>query len=144
MKNVSTFEEFIAKSSEEPKDNDQIKTEDSHTAEDEEKKEGEEKKDPEGDDANEGNAFSKALKDARDKGLKEFEFEGKKYKVFEGNLEELSAFLSENFTLYPSYNNMVGSEVLRNIPITHQVNMAVYGQAYVIEVPNQEQPKENA
>jgi hypothetical protein len=136
MKNISTFEEFIAKSSEEPKEDAPAKTNaPEDKSEEDGKKEGEEE-------ANEGNAFSKALKDARDKGLKEFEFGGKKYKVFEGNLEDLTSFLAENFTLYPSYNNMVGSEVLRNIPITHQVNMAVYGQAYVIEMPQNKNQEE--
>jgi hypothetical protein len=90
-------------------------------------------------DTNEGNAFAKALKDARDMGLKEFEFNGKKYRVFEGDESELGAFIAECFTLYPSYNNMIGSEALRDIPITHQVNMSVYGRAYVIEVPTQQE-----
>lgn len=78
-----------------------------------------------------GNAISAALENAETS----FSFDGKTYRVFEEDSQGLQTFLSENFALYPSYNNMIGSDVMRSIPITHQVNMTVYGRAYVIEVP---------
>jgi hypothetical protein len=145
MKNLATFEEFVAKSTKTDDDKEIITKTSTSKKEDDDDEDDEEDidvkvkisddDDDDDDDANEGNKFVKALKDARDQGLKEFDFEGKTYKVFEGNAKGLEKFLSENFTLYPSYNNMIGSEVMRNVPITHQINMAVYGRAYVIEMP---------
>jgi len=153
MKNLATFEEFVAKSAKTDDDKEIItktstsKKEDNDDEDEDvedinvkvkisdDEDDDDEDDDDEDDDANEGNKFVKALKDARDQGLKEFDFEGKTYKVFEGDAKGLEKFLSENFTLYPSYNNMIGSEVMRNVPITHQINMAVYGRAYVIEMP---------
>jgi hypothetical protein len=81
----------------------------------------------------EGNAFTAALMKAKEEGLKEFEFNGKKYPIKEAkDIASFGDFISENFALYPSYNNMLGSEVLRNVPINHDVNMAVYGRANVV------------
>jgi len=128
MKNISTFEEYISKDSK--KANFEKPSNSEETGADSKNEELDKE-----DDTNEGNRFTKALKDAREQGLKEFEFNGKTYKVFEKGSPELHTFLAENFTLYPSYNNMLGSEVMRNVPITHQVNMAVYGKAYVVEMP---------
>ena len=84
------------------------------------------------DEVEEGNAFSGAVADAKEEGKDEFKFKGKKMKVKE-NVKNFGEFLEENFALYPSYNNMLGSEVLRDVPITHQVNMAVYGKENVID-----------
>ena len=83
----------------------------------------------------EGNAFTVAMLKAKEEGLKEFEFNGKKYPLKEAkDIATFDEFISENFTLYnPSYNNMIGSDVLRTIPITHDVNMSVYGKAYVVD-----------
>jgi hypothetical protein len=82
----------------------------------------------------EGNAFTAAMLKAKEEGLKEFEFNGRKYPIKEAkDIAPFGDFISENFTLYPSYNNMLGSEVLRNVPITHDVNMSVYGRAYVVD-----------
>lgn len=55
----------------------------------------------------------------------------KHIKLFEAYVNE--CYIAENFALYPSYGNMIGSEVLRNVPITHQVNQSVYGRDYVID-----------
>jgi hypothetical protein len=85
-------------------------------------------------DVKEGNAFTAAMMKAKEEGLKEFEFNGKKYAIKEAkDIASFDDFISENFTLYPTYNNMLGSEVLRNVPITHDVNMSVYGKAYVVD-----------
>lgn len=81
----------------------------------------------------EGNAFSAALKKAKEDGEDEFEVDGKTFKVKESSIKKFDQFLEENFTMYPSYNNMIGSEVLRDVPITHQVNMSVYGKENVID-----------
>lgn len=79
-------------------------------------------------------AFYAALHKAKTEGLESFEFKGKTYKVSESNsILDFEGFLAENFALYPGYNNMLGSEVLRNVPITHQVNMAVYGKENVVD-----------
>jgi hypothetical protein len=81
----------------------------------------------------EGNAFTAAMMKAKEEGLKEFEFNGKTYPIKEAkDIASFGDFISENFALYPSYNNMLGSEVLRNVPINHDVNMAVYGRANVV------------
>lgn len=86
----------------------------------------------------EGNKFSGELKKAKEDGKDEFEVDGKTYKVKESSIKNFGQFLDENFALYPSYNNMIGSEVMRNVPITHQVNMSVYGKENVIdqEIPS--------
>jgi hypothetical protein len=85
----------------------------------------------------EGNKFSGAVAKAKEEGKTEFEFEGKTYKIKEGvsanAVADFESFLAENFQTYPSYNNMIGSEVLRNVPITHQVNLAVYGKENVVD-----------
>jgi hypothetical protein len=83
-------------------------------------------------------AFHSALHKAKLEGKEEFEFKGKTYKIGEKkktneSVMDFEAYLSENFALYPSYNNMLGSEVLRNVPITHQVNQSVYGKDYVVD-----------
>jgi hypothetical protein len=83
-------------------------------------------------------AFHSALHKAKLEGKEEFEFKGKTYKIAEKkktneSVMDFESFLSENFALYPSYNNMLGSEVLRNVPITHQVNQDVYGQENVVD-----------
>jgi len=97
--------------------------------------------DDDDDDVDEGNAFSGAVKKAKDAGDKEFEFKGKKFKVKEAkDIASFEDFISENFALYPTYNNMLGSEVMRNVPITHQVNMSVYGKENVVSGYGQPEP----
>lgn len=84
----------------------------------------------------EGNAFSGAVAKAKKEGKTEFEFEGKTYQIKENEGKTIMGFgdfIAENFALYPSYNNMVGSNVIRDIPITHQVNMSVYGKENVVD-----------
>jgi hypothetical protein len=98
----------------------------------------EEVEDKEDESLEEGNAFCKVLAKAKSEGLEEFEFNGKTYKVEESanesqRVSRFGEFLHENFALYPSYNNMLGSEVMRNVPITHQVNLSVYGKENVID-----------
>lgn len=48
------------------------------------------------------------------------------------HVKDFKEFLIENFALYPTYNNMLGSDAIRNTPITHQVNMSVYGKENVV------------
>jgi hypothetical protein len=82
----------------------------------------------------EGNAFTGALAKAKEAGLKEFEFNGKKYKVNEAkDVASFEDFINENFALYPGFSNMIGSEVMRNVPFTHDVNMAVFGKPYIVD-----------
>jgi len=82
----------------------------------------------------EGNAFSGALAKAKEAGLKEFEFNGKKYKVNEAkDVASFEDYISENFALYPGFSNMIGSEVMRNVPFTHDVNIAVFGKPYIVD-----------
>jgi len=76
----------------------------------------------------EGNAFVVALMKAKEDGLKEFEFQGKKYPIREAkNIATFDEFISESFAV------LLGSTILLNNEIvTHDVNMSVYGKPYIV------------